>query len=291
MSMKLTPLAAAIATAAIMGQASAATTIQGITFPPGLVFNTITLFEGEDLTGPGNGNFYIDTVGEKLLGVGIVNQILDASNNIVWSNGDNGKELTFVISNYTTDFISPIGNPFPGTFIGNILLSGGQVKLYSQAVGTLDTGALTQAAAVTSASTGSLWLDLIGSPLGGQTTPGGNDTTLEVTSVSTNPNPFLSSTNVSGRGFLDVVGGAASTYFDTNTKGCVAGDPAPCPDDADFTFTSSGQLLVAAGPWGFRGTGEVEGFAEVPLPGTLALAGLGLLAGGLATRRRQPSGS
>jgi len=280
--MKLTRFAAALATAAFMGQASAALMIDGIAVPTGLVFNTITLFEGEDLTGPGNGNFYIDQVGERLLGIGIVNQILDSKNNIVWANGQNGRELTFVISNYIADSFT--NTPIGSSFFGNILFSGGQVQLFSQVAGTLQTGALTQAAAVASATAGNLWLDLMASTFGGLTGLG-NNTTLDVNVISNNPNPFIQSTNVTGRGFLDVAGGLAGANFDTNTKGRPG-------DDADLTFTSSGQLLAPgnAGPWGFRGTGEVEAFT-VPVPGSLALAGLGLLALGGASRLRRGKSS
>lgn len=277
-------ISVALAAATVMGQASALM-VDGVALPAGLTFDTITLFEGEDLSKAGNGNRLIDGVGESLLGIGIVNQILDASNNIVWSNGDNGRELTFVISDYTAEEfnLTTVGT----TNIGQILFAGGNVRLYSQAVGTLDTAAVTQGAAVASASAGNLWLDLLASPLGGQTLLG-NDTTLEVTSINTTGgNPFLASTNVTGSGLLDAVGGLAQIHFDTDTFGCVAGDGAPCPDSADLKFTSSGQLNApgVGGPWGFRGTGEVQAFV-VPAPGTLALAGLSLLALGAASRRR-----
>lgn len=285
--MKLTKMVAACAVAMACGAASAVT-IDGIVLPGGLTFSTITLFEGEKLSAAGNNNRYIDTVGETLLGIGIVNQILDANNNIVWANGQNGRELTFVIDNFVADSFSL--TPFPGGSVGQASFSGGTVRLYSQAAGTLNTGAATQAAALASAMAGNLFLDLIGSPDGEESAAGnGIARTLVSTQINTSGgNPFLASTNVTGQAFLDVVagGGLAASYFDTNTYGSVAGLFAG--DDADLKITSSGQLQAPGqgGEWGFRGTGEVEAFL-VPTPGTLALAGLALVGVGALSQRRK----
>lgn len=281
--MKLSKIVAGLSLSIVAATANAAFSVDGITVPDGLTFETITLFEGEDLSGAGNGNRYIDQVGEKLLGVGIVNQILDSNNNVVWANGQNGKELTFVISGFTADTLL-----LPDPTRAQVQFSGGSIKLYSQAAGTLNTGAGTQAAAVASASSGNLWLDLVGSALGGQTTLG-NNITLATESINlTGGNPFTASTNLTGQGLLDVAGGLAALNFDTNQFGCVASDGSPCPDDADLKFTSSGQLNApgVGGPWGFRGTGEVQSFA-VPEPGSLALVGAAFLGMGAAASRRR----
>lgn len=285
--MKLTKMVAACAVAMACGAASAVK-IDGITLPGGLTFSTITLFEGEKLSAAGNNNRYIDQVGETLLGIGIVNQILDANNNIVWSNGQNGRELTFVIDNFVVDsFGIAVLGP---TQIGTANFSGGTVKLFSQAAGTLNTGAATQAAALASAMAGNLFLDLIGSADGAESALGnGIARTLVSTQINTSGgNPFLASTNVTGQAFLDVVAGSglASKYFDTDTFSSAG--PVFFGDSADLKITSSGQLQApgVGGEWGFRGTGEVEAFL-VPTPGTLALAGLALVGVGALSQRRK----
>nr|MBA4142480.1 PEP-CTERM sorting domain-containing protein [Nitrosospira sp.] len=90
---------------------------------------------------------------------------------------------------------------------------------------------------------------------------------------------------ITGRGLLDVTGGSAASFFNTNTFGCVGANGAPCPDDADKSFTSSGQLGVA-GAWAARGTGEVQDVALIPEPATLALLGVGLAGMAFGTRRK-----
>lgn len=279
--MKLTKMVAACAVAMACGAASAVT-IDGIVLPGGLTFSTITLFEGEKL-GTGNGNSYIDQAGEVLLGIGIVNQILDKNNNIVWKNGDNGRELTFVIDGFVAETVTTSVDIPNNEAIGRVGFSGGSVKLYSQAAGSLNTGALTQAAAVTSASLGNLFLDTSGSCDGFVFAVSGNCRTLSSRAITTAIfNPLLeASTNVTGQAFLDVVGagGLAAAYFDTNTYGIPG-------DSADMKITSSGQLQDPGSVWGFRGTGEVQAFL-IPTPGTLALAGLALVGVGALSQRRK----
>lgn len=96
---------------------------------------------------------------------------------------------------------------------------------------------------------------------------------------------FSSSTGdqISGTGIgqLDVTGGDAMSYFDTNTVADGLGH------FADFYFNSSfSNVGCPDNGEPLCGSGDLHGFA-VPEPGSLAIFGLGLLGLTFALRRRQ----
>ncbi|MBK7593629.1 MAG: PEP-CTERM sorting domain-containing protein [Betaproteobacteria bacterium] len=226
-------------------------------------------------------------MGEKLLGIGRVSLILDISNNIIWQNGQNGRELTFYLYDFVAEDISvgvlPGAPPLATAQIG---FTGGVVEIYSQAVGTFDPSG-TQAAGVTSATAGNLFLTLAGSAVGGFGSVSGAPLTLtSLATNATNGDPLLDSLNLSGQAFFDVTGGPAASNFDTNAFGCIAANGLPCPNSADVKPLLRTACSTNVVGWGFRGTGEAASLV-IPEPGTLALLGVGLAGFGYRVRRKQ----
>lgn len=260
MNFRKTALAAALCGAMLPGIAGAIN-IDGVTFNAGAVFSTVTLWEGDAVTG-----LPITAAGQTLAVYGRINQITDSGSSTVTWNSSATHELTFVATGFVS--LAPAGPVIDFT--------GGSVTLYSDHTPDSVVGG---PGGTTGFTDGNVWLTL--SP---QTLFGTGSVTLhsEVGSL------------VTGFGVLDVTGGLAAGNFDTNFYNAASlvanhgpgliGALGP-GDDGDIFFQSLGSLTGQNG-WAFNGSGNIYAQA-IPEPGTLALLGLGLAGiAGLVRRRK-----
>lgn len=267
MNLRTTLIAAAVTAALVAPGAASAITVDGISFSPGAALQTVTLWEGNSTNGG-----IITGVGDVLSGVGRVAIIQDGSGNAAWTWGGSGShELSIYFTNFT---VASVITAAPGmTMFG---FTGGSVQLWSDASGDsdpdFDPGAgETPATAAATFTNGNLWLDLVP-----QTMASGF--TLMATQIGA---------QVIGQGYLNVVGGLAMDYFETDGYGAAnTFGNLGLGATADVQFGSLGNIGALGNntPWAFTGTANVSTFA-IPEPGTLALLGAGLV--GIGMRRRK----
>ena len=266
--MKKNQIIVSLAAAGMMALSSnaSALSVGGINLgEAGFSFEFADIFEENKDGGP------ITTVGDELFGYGEVSSIRDNTGSLVWSRGDNGRELTFEFDGFIAAAVNP-----GGTGVDEIDFTGGSITFFS------DTALDFDPISGTGYNNGTEWLNLAGvlqDFAGSHTT----DYTLHSTGALLGTG-VLSGT---GTGLLEVDAGVglANSIFDTDTFAYTdAAGTADLFADFDFnsSFTNTGSSIFDLE---FNGTANLRGFT-VPEPGSMALMGLGLLGFGVAARRK-----
>lgn len=252
---KLTKMAASLGAAAVitLPGLAGATTIDGITFGGGdFSFVASTIMEQKV------GGGLIGAVGDVLEGVGRVTEIYSGAT-LVWTNGQNGMELTYQFGGYTASSIAP----------NMIEFTGGWGKFFSDSTPDANFGT---AAGFTD---GNLWMDLTTAASSFVNTATGNIVTLVSTGTL-----LGNSISGTGIGLLSVTGaGLADSFFDTNSHTALG-----TGNLTDWELNTSFNNTASPFIFGTHGTANISGNA-IPEPATLGLLGLGLLGLGLGRRR------
>lgn len=262
---------AVVAGAALASQVATAgfVNIGGINIPSNTSIQVASVYEN-----------IVTAPGQELKGYGEITQIGGFNIGSLCA----GCELTFVFDNYFVNSISPT----------NVTFTGGRVQLYLGFGGFNDFNPNTSgssAADILAASNGTKFLSLKGHDIDAA----GNTLKSQVGLGSLLTPVF----DFQGQGLWDVdlAGiGIANANFNTDSFLALFGGPT-----ADLKFNTSGDTSVVPhpgecrpGPLGQPPTGAscVAGSADIranviPEPGTLALAGLGLLGLGFGAKRRK----
>lgn len=249
--------------------------VNGTTYPVGVALplcNTVGTCD-TDATAPAVG-----AIGsEDSWGIVSISSITNTTTNTtMFSRGTDGYLIGTVAG--ITDFtVVSLGN------ISRDYATGGTINLYQSATDYNPATPLsTNQAAVFAAIAGAspLWLSL-------NFVAGAGNAVVDIAGAAAAQASYISMFDAatitgSGSGYLEVTGGLKATRFDTNTLTTWAGNSA----DASFsvTLTPITSNDVGLFNWLAGSSSDVKGYV-IPEPGSMALAGLGLL--GLAALRRR----
>lgn len=213
------------------------------------------------------------TPGDIVTGYGFFNQF-NGSSDVVYGGGTNLLTFVFTATLASIDSVTvlPGGNSF-----AQFTYTPGHVDVYSTLVTTYSpdsstaAGLATQTLANATGNAANLFLsaDFNGDLTGGAVNFG---------------TPAIA--NGFGNGYLDVIGGAAAAYFDTNTVDLGGGN------FADLLFSSSFSAARGSTPAGYPVGGTIDVFGDtrnVPEPSMLALMGIGMLGLGFSRSKQRQS--
>lgn len=223
-------------------------------------------------TAPGSGATGVDT-----MGIVSVDQIVKISNNQLLFQSGAGNYITGLFTGLRDTTVTAVCFSAVNCSITTNSL-GGSFALYQNAtdynpvLSPTGAGVDLPAGIYPGITGGSLFLS-------GVFTPGhtAGDATTTYTSTF-NAGSFAGA----GQGFLDVTGGSAESFFDTQSLTDANGVKRDM--FLDVTFNDVNGLAAAAG-WTVTSAGQIKG-ALIPEPGTMALVALAMLGLGAASRRR-----
>ena len=250
--------------------AASVATVNGVTFPIGIIPGGNSLQTGfldETL---------ITGVGQTLQGIGLITAITDASNNIVWSTGQNGVELAFHFNNYVSTSITAPTSSAPG----QVTFSGGVLDFFTLSAGTAINGNGSQAADFAVVTSGTPWLSATAA-----LEDAAGHTLLATLPANSTLTAFQAA---SGFGLLDITGGPAAAYFNTNQFA----NPFDTANGgfSDQSFTSDFST-GASGDFPVSGSGTIKANASAPTPApepaAIGMFGVGLLGLGVVMGRRR----